>query len=196
MSDELTARGRAELLSARRESRTLYWMVALFSFFVNMLMLTGPLYMLNVYDRVLGSRSLETLIALSVLVGFLYACMGILDFVRGRVMGRIGARFQAKMDRRVFSAVLKATTLNRAPREAATGLRDLEAVQRLITSPALMALFDLPWAPLFFVGIFIFHPMMGVLALVGAAALILVALVNQASTKGPLQDANAATFAS
>ena len=196
MSDELTARGRAELLSARRESRTLYWMVALFSFFVNMLMLTGPLYMLNVYDRVLGSRSLETLIALSVLVGFLYACMGILDFVRGRVMGRIGAQFQAKMDRRVFSAVLKATTLNRAPREAATGLRDLEAVQRLITSPALMALFDLPWAPLFFVGIFIFHPMMGVLALVGAAALILVALVNQASTKGPLQDANAATFTS
>ena len=196
MSDELTARGRAELLSARRESRTLYWMVAVFSFFVNMLMLTGPLYMLNVYDRVLGSRSLETLIALSVLVGFLYACMGILDFVRGRVMGRIGARFQAKMDRRVFSAVLKATMLNRAPREAATGLRDLEAVQRLITSPALMALFDLPWAPLFFVGIFIFHPMMGVLALVGAAALILVALVNQASTKGPLQDANAATFAS
>ena len=196
MSDELTARGRAELLSARRESRTLYWMVALFSFFVNMLMLTGPLYMLNVYDRVLGSRSLETLIALSVLVGFLYACMGILDFVRGRVMGRIGARFQAKMDHRVFSAVLKATTLNRAPREAATGLRDLEAVQRLITSPALMALFDLPWAPLFFVGIFIFHPMMGVLALVGAAALILVALVNQASTKGPLQDANAATFTS
>ncbi len=171
-------------------------MVALFSFFVNMLMLTGPLYMLNVYDRVLGSRSLETLIALSVLVGFIYACMGILDFVRGRVMGRIGAQFQAKMDRRVFSAVLKATMLNRAPREAATGLRDLEAVQRLITSPALMALFDLPWAPLFFVGIFIFHPMMGVLALVGAAALILVALVNQASTKGPLQDANATTFTS
>ena len=196
MSDELTARGRAELLSARRESRTLYWMVAVFSFFVNMLMLTGPLYMLNVYDRVLGSRSLETLIALSVLVGFLYACMGILDFVRGRVMGRIGAQFQAKMDRRVFSAVLKATMLNRAPREAATGLRDLEAVQRLITSPALMALFDLPWAPLFFVGIFIFHPMMGVLALVSAAALILVALVKQESIKGPLQDANAATFTS
>ncbi|MCO4847381.1 MAG: type I secretion system permease/ATPase [Yoonia sp.] len=196
MSDELTARGRAELLSARRESRMLYWMVAVFSFFVNMLMLTGPLYMLNVYDRVLGSRSLETLIALSVLVGFLYACMGILDFVRSRVMGRIGARFQAKMDRRVFSAVLKATTLNRAPREAATGLRDLEAVQRLITSPALMALFDLPWAPLFFLGIFIFHPLMGLLALVGAFALILVALANQATTKGPLQDANAATFAS
>ncbi len=196
MTDQLNARGRAELLAARRESRTLYWMVAVFSFFVNLLMLTGPLYMLNVYDRVLGSRSLETLIALSVLVGFLYACMGILDFVRGRVMGRVGARFQAKLDRRVFSAVLKATTLNRAPREAATGLRDLEAVQRLITSPALMALFDLPWAPLFFLGIFIFHPLMGVLAMVGAVILILVALGNQATTRGPLGEANAATFRS
>lgn len=196
MSDELAARGRNELIKTRSESRSLYWMVAVFSFFVNMLMLTGPLYMLNVYDRVLGSRSLETLIALTVLVAFLYGCMGILDFVRGRVMGRVGARFQARMDRRVFSAVLKATTLNRAPREAATGLRDLEAVQRLITSPALMALFDLPWAPLFFLGIFVFHPLMGVLALVGAFVLILVALANQASTRGPLERANATSFAS
>jgi len=171
-------------------------MVAIFSFFVNMLMLTGPLYMLNVYDRVLGSRSLETLIALSVLVAFLYGCMGILDFVRGRVMGRIGARFQAQMDRRVFSAALKATTLNRAPREAATGLRDLEAVQRLITSPALMALFDLPWSPLFFLGIFVFHPLMGALALVGAVVLIFVAVLNQATTRTPLERANATSFAS
>lgn len=171
-------------------------MVAVFSFFVNLLMLTGPLYMLNVYDRVLGSRSLETLIALSVLVAFLYACMGILDFVRGRVMGRIGARFQAALDRRVFAATLQATTLNRAPQEAKTGLRDLESVQRFITSPALMSLFDLPWAPLFFFGIFIFHPMMGILALVGAVALVIVAVANQLSTRRPLQDANAATFAS
>jgi ATP-binding cassette subfamily C protein len=191
MSDAFTTRGKAELLAVRRESRGLYWMVAVFSFFVNMLMLTGPLYMLNVYDRVLGSRSLETLIALSVLVGFLYACMGILDFVRGRIMGRIGARFQDRLDRRVFSAVLQATTQNRAPAQAATGLRDLESVQRLITSPALMAIFDLPWSPLFFLGIFIFHPMMGLLALVGAAALLLVALANQATTRRPLQDANA-----
>ncbi|SEW39339.1 ATP-binding cassette, subfamily C [Cognatiyoonia koreensis] len=196
MADEMTRKGRAELLAARRESRSLYWMVGIFSFFVNMLMLTGPLYMLNVYDRVLGSRSIETLIALSVLVGFLYGCMGILDFVRGRVMARVGARFQAQLDRRVFGAVLKATTLSRAPREAATGLRDLEAVQRLITSPALMALFDLPWAPLFFFGIFIFHPLMGILALIGGTILIAVALFNQLSTRKPLERANAASFQS
>ena len=100
MADQSTKDGRAELAQARKESRHLYWMVGIFSFFVNMLMLTGPLYMLNVYDRVLGSRSLETLIALSVLVAFLYGMMGILDFVRGRVMGRVGARFQARQGAR------------------------------------------------------------------------------------------------
>ncbi len=196
MSDEFTAKGEAELIEARKQSRHLYWMVGLFSFFVNMLMLTGPLYMLNVYDRVLGSRSLETLIALSVLVAFLYGMMGILDYVRGRVMARVGARFQALMDRRVFAAVLKAMTLNRAQKEAQTGLRDLEGVQRLITSPALMALFDVPFAPLFFLGIFIFHPLMGILALVGATILIIVAIVNQVTTRKPLEKANAATFQS
>lgn len=196
MSDEFTAKGAAELIEARKESRHLFWMVGIFSFFVNMLMLTGPLYMLNVYDRVLGSRSLETLIALSVLVAFLYGMMGILDYVRGRVMGRVGARFQAKLDRRVFAAVLKAMTLNRAQKEAQTGLRDLEAVQRLITSPALMALFDVPFAPLFFLGIFIFHPLMGLLALVGATILIIVAIINQVTTRKPLEKANAATFQS
>ncbi len=196
MSDELNAKGRAELRETRSKSRPLYWMVAIFSFFVNLLMLTGPLYMLNIYDRVLSSRSFETLITLTVLVAFLYSMMGILDFVRGRVMGRVGARFQASLDRRVFAAVLKATTLNRAPREAATGLRDLEAVQRLITSPALMALFDLPWAPLFFLGIFIFHPLMGMLAIVGAVILLIVALLNQFMSRKPLEAANAASFAS
>lgn len=196
MADDRTAKGKAELLEARRESRALYWIVGVFSFFVNLLMLTGPLYMLNVYDRVLSSRSFETLIALSVLVAFLYTMMGILDFVRGRVMGRVGADFQSRLDRRVFGAVLQATTLHQAPKQAATGLRDLEAVQRLITSPALMALFDLPWAPLFFAGIFIFHPLMGFLALVGAAILVAVAILNQLSARKPLEAANAASFAS
>lgn len=196
MSDEMTRKGRIELIQARRESRHLYWMVGIFSFFVNLLMLTGPLYMLNVYDRVLGSRSLETLLALSVLVAFLYGCMAVLDYVRGRVMGRVGARFQSRLDRRVFGAVLKATTLSRAPKEAATGLRDLESVQRLITSPALMAVFDLPFAPLFFLGIFIFDPLMGYLALAGGGILVFVAIINQITTRKPLERANAAAFQS
>ncbi len=196
MSDEIAARGRAELIEARRASRVLYWTVGIFSFFVNLLMLTGPLYMLNVYDRVLSSRSFETLFTLSALVAFLYGMMGILDFVRGRVMARVGARFQSRLDRRVFGAVLQATTLNQAPKEASTGLRDLESIQRLITSPALMALFDLPWAPLFFIGIFVFHPLLGLLALGGAAVLITVAIMNQITSRKPLEAANAASFAS
>jgi hypothetical protein len=80
-----------------------------------MLMLTGPLYMLNVYDRVLGSRSVETLITLSVLVAFLYGLMGIFDFGRGRVIGRLGARFQARLDHRVFAASLRASNQSRPP---------------------------------------------------------------------------------
>jgi ATP-binding cassette subfamily C protein len=193
MANDRESPGRAELRAARNESAGLYIAVALFSFFVNLLMLTGPLYMLNVYDRVLGSRSLETLLALSVLVAFLYGMMGLLDYVRGRVMGRAGARFQARLDRRVFAAGMRGTTTGRATRQAATGLRDLESVQRLITSPAFMSVFDLPFAPLFFFGIFLFHPWMGWLGLGGAAVLVLLALLNQMSTRRPLEDANATT---
>jgi len=182
------AAGRQELRAARRQSRALFRFVALFSVFVNALMLTGPLYMLNVYDRVLGSRSVETLVALSVLVGFLYLMMALLDYARGRVMSRAGARFQSALDRRVFMATLDA----RAPQEAATGQRDLENVQRLITSPVLMALFDLPWTPIFLLGIFIFHPLLGYLAIAGGGLLILLALANQVTTRAPLAEANAA----
>lgn len=193
MTQDANKSGLAELRAARRRSRPLLWAVAIFSFFVNLLMLTGPLYMLNIYDRVLGSRSLETLIALTVLIAFLFAMMGLLDHVRGRVMGRVGARFQAGLDRRVFSATVRAATRANPPKEAATGPRDLEAVQRLITSPVLMAFFDLPWTPIFFLGIFIFHPLLGVLAVAGGAILLVVALLNQFMTRRPLEEANSAT---
>lgn len=174
--------GRAELLSARRESRSLYWFVGIFSFFVNLLMLTGPIYMLQVYDRVLGSRSVETLIALSVLVLFLYGMMGLLDYARGRVMGRVAARFQARLDRRVFDAVVRKSALAQDD-QTETGLRDLEAVQRLMSSPVLMAGFDIPWTPFFIFGIWLFHPWLGTLAIIGGALLILVTVINQAVTK-------------
>lgn len=184
--------GLKELRAALRVSLPLLVAVAVFSFFVNLLMLTGPLYMLNVYDRVLGSRSVETLIALSVLVTFLFGMMALLDHVRGRVMGRVGARFQSRLDERVFSAALSATPSGRGPKEAATGSRDLEAVQRLINSSVLMAFFDLPWTPVLVFGIFIFHPLLGVLAVSGGAVLLLIALFNQIITRHPLEEANAA----
>ena len=100
--------GIAELRDARAKGRGLFVSSFVFSIFVNLLMLTGPLFMLQTYDRVLSSRSEATRVALFVLVAFLYLMMGILDFVRGRVVARAAAQFQALMDRRVFSAVLRA----------------------------------------------------------------------------------------
>ncbi|MEO1138335.1 MAG: type I secretion system permease/ATPase [Pseudomonadota bacterium] len=186
--------GREELRAARRESRGLYWFVGIFSFFVNLLMLTGPMYMLQVYDRVLGSRSVETLIALSVLVLFLYGMMGLLDYARGRIMGRVAARFQSRLDRRVFDAVVRKAAV--APDEQTeTGLRDLEAVQRLMSSPILMAIFDIPWTPFFLAGIWIFHPWLGTLAVVGGTVLILVTVINQLVTKRPAARSARATVA-
>ncbi len=183
--------GRRELRQARRASRGLFWAVGIFSFFVNLLMLTGPIFMLQVYDRVLGSRSQETLLALFILMAFLFGMMGLLDFVRGRILARIGATFQAALDRRVFSAVVRKASVVQDP-SGSNELRDLEAVQRLLASPVFAALFDIPWTPVFLLGIAVFHPWLGALAVVGGTVLILVTVLNQVMTKGPVLNANMA----
>ncbi|AHD08288.1 type I secretion system permease/ATPase [Phaeobacter gallaeciensis] len=180
--------GIEELRAHRRRSRGLYWSVGIFSFFVNMLMLTGPLYMMQVYDRVLGSRSVETLIALSLLVVFLYGTMGVLDYARGRILARVGARFQAGLDQRVFDAMIRRSAVAPDP-VAQTGLSDLESVQRLIASPVLGAAFDLPWTPIFLFGIALFHPWLGLLALGGGAVLIAIAVLNQFLSRRPQMQA-------
>ncbi|MEQ3670392.1 type I secretion system permease/ATPase [Pseudophaeobacter sp.] len=180
--------GYDELLKVRKKSRGLYWAIGLFSFFVNMLMLTGPLYMMQVYDRVLGSRSEATLIALSLLVVFLYGMMGILDYVRGRLLARVGARFQSALDARVFDAMVRRSAVAPDP-VAQTGLSDLEAVQRLIASPVVGAAFDLPWTPLFFAAIALFHPWLGLLAVSGGVVLIAIAVLNQVFSRSPVQQA-------
>jgi ATP-binding cassette subfamily C protein len=145
--DDAAHRGAAELRAARAESRWLYWSVAIFSFFVNTLMLTGPMYMLNVYDRVLGSRSVETLPRAVGPRGVPLRLHGGARLRPGPGHGPGGRAFQARLDRRVFSATLRAPSLARAQRESQSGLRDLEAVQKAMTSPALMSFFDLPFAP-------------------------------------------------
>ncbi|MCA8882962.1 MAG: type I secretion system permease/ATPase [Rhodobacteraceae bacterium] len=184
--------GRAELRQARNESLGLYTFAAVFSVFVNMLMLTGPLFMLQVYDRVLGSRSEATLVALAVLVAFLYANMGVLDYVRGRVLTRIGARFQAKLDKRVFSAAIEDAAKSDKG-AAAAGVRDLETVQRFLASPVLSSIFDLPFTPVFLAGIFIFHPWLGYLAIAGGCILVLITFLNQAQTRRPVVESHVAS---
>ena len=170
-------RGQIEIRNALRESRRLFGSVALFSAFVNLLMLTGPVYMLQLYDRVLTSRSEATLIALTGIVAFLFLMMGLLDHARARVLARAGARFQAKLDPRVLDATL-ADTRGRP----ATGLHDLEAIQRFASGPGPLAFFDAPWTPVFLIVLFSFHWMMGVLATLSGMLLLALALANQART--------------
>jgi len=183
----------------RRQYRGLLWSAGFFSIFLNLLMLTGPLFMLQTYDRVLGSRSEETLVALFAVVAFLFLIIGLMDWARGRIMTRLGAGFQAKLDRRVFEAMIKKASIDQDPDEIATNghqLKDLEAIQRFYGSSVFTALFDAPWAPIFMIGISFFHPWLGMLAVAGGSVLILSAIFNQLTTKVSSVKASAASFLS
>lgn len=167
------------LEDAISRNRHFIWFAFGFSVFVNLLMLTGPLFMLQVYDRVLGSRSEETLVALLILVLGLYLLMWLLDFARTRLLARYGARFQSSLDDRVFEAQF--THGARSP-AAQSASRDLEAVQGFYASPALPAIMDAPFTPLFIGIIFIFHPWLGWFAVGGALILIAITTLNQLLT--------------
>ncbi|MDT1060295.1 type I secretion system permease/ATPase [Paracoccus sp. CPCC 101403] len=185
--------GRRELRQARAACWRLYIFVGIFSFAVNLLMLTGPLFMLQVYDRVLASRSVETLTALFLLVMFLFVLMGLLDLARSRVMSRISARFQDLIEGRVFIAALQDGAASGQDAVTKGGMRDLEALQRLIASPVLMALFDLPWAPLFLAAVYLFHPVLGAVATVGLVVLVISTLLNQWLSRDSLQKSTLAS---
>jgi ATP-binding cassette, subfamily C, bacterial len=172
-----------------------FWSIALFSVFVNLLMLTGPLYMLQVYDRVLSSRSEATLVALTLLIAVLFGIMGLLDHARGRLAARIGATFQTRLDGAMFRAGLRKTLRADGRAHAGSGLRDVEAVQRLLGSPVLFAVFDMPWAPIFLAAIFLFHPWLGWLAIAGGLVLVAITLLNQWLSRRPEAEATAAAAA-
>lgn len=174
--------GREEMRDVLLRSRTLFVLAGVFSLFANLLLLTGPLYMLQVYDRVLSSGSDETLVALTVILVFLYVLMGVLDFSRLRITSRIAARFQDAMDCRVFEARLRKSAV--LPDAGSAGaLHDLDAVRRLLASTVVTTFMDLPWTPIFFGAIFFFHPYLGALAIAGAVVLVLIALANQILSK-------------
>ena len=183
--------GQAELRAALRGQRGLFGMVLLFSVFVNLLMLTGPLYMLQVYDRVLASGSEPTLVALSILVTALFLALGLLDHARACLLNRIGTRLQDRLDRRVFAAALARQMAQPEDGPALAAQQDVEAVQRLWASPLMAALVDLPWTPIFLAAIFLFHPLLGWLALAGGVAILGITLANQALTRSPLNRATA-----
>ena len=174
--------GNREIRAALSESRRLFLSCGLFSVFVNLLMLTGPLFMLQVYDRVLSSRSEATLVTLVVIVAFLFLMMGVLDHARGRVLARAGARLQTRLDSRVLRAILSRSTSPAERSRPATGLRDLESIQRFASSSGPFAFFDAPWTPIFLFALFMFHWMLGVLAVLSGCLLLLIALLNQKGT--------------
>ena len=165
----------------RKERGVLVW-VFVFSVFVNLLMLTGPLYMLAVYDQVLATGSVRTLTALTLLVLVLFLLMGVLDYCRGRVMARFGARFQQHLNTPLFNGVLTQAAGDPSGRKNMGLLRHLEALHDVFLSPALIAVMDMPWAPLFITAIFFLHPWLGWLALAGAAVIIASTVLNQATS--------------
>ncbi|MEM1389145.1 MAG: type I secretion system permease/ATPase [Pseudomonadota bacterium] len=148
-----------------------------FSILSNLLMLTGPLFMLQVYDRVLGSRSEETLVALTGLVAALYLAYAVFEFVRSRIVARIGARLQEAGQAPVFAAVVA------RPKRGAQPSSDLDTIGALTGSSALVNALDVPWAPLFIAAIFVFHPLLGFVAAAGALVLLANALLNQMLTR-------------
>ena len=185
MAEIDTKKGRHELYSAQIGQMPLVWSTLAFSIFINLLHLTGPLYMMQVYDRVLGSRSESTLVVLTVLIAGLFLVMGILEHVRARVLARVGAGLQNKLDRRVFAASMQKLALSAGDTNALAAQRDLESIQRVWSSQLLVALFDIPWTPIFVLAIFVFHPALGVLALFGGLILVAITLTNQKVMQRP-----------
>ncbi len=178
----------SSVADVQRSCRRALWGAAGVSFFSNMLMLTGPLFMLQVYDRVLTSKSLPTLTALFVLCVALFAFMGVLDWIRSRLLVRIGLRIDRLLSAQVFSQVITVA----GPGEQAERQqlhRDLQNVRQFVSGAGMTALFDLPWAPFYFAVVVMFHWALGLVALAGAGVLVVLSLLNELLSRKPVTEA-------
>lgn len=173
------------LLSAKKS----FIMVGLFSMFINILMLVPPLYMLQLYDRVLGSRSQDTLIMLTLIVVVLFITMGLLEVVRSRVLVRVGNKLDSMLSQRIFDNLFELE--RKAPgRSSSMPLNDLTQVRQFMTGNGLFAFFDAPWMPIYIIVLFIFHPAFGFFAILAAIVLVGITVANEYSTKEKLAEAN------
>ncbi|TWT01668.1 type I secretion system permease/ATPase [Reyranella sp. CPCC 100927] len=163
--------------------------VGVFSLFVNVLTLTTSLYMMQLYDRVLASRSVDTLLYLSLIVALALGFQGVLDGVRTVVMSRTSAWLEQAVGPETFERGLEAQL--RGSRYTMEGLRDLSTWRNFLGSPAMMSVYDIPWVPLYLGLCFMFHPLIGWIALCGSALLFGVTLLNNALTAKYLKRANA-----
>ena len=180
---------RSELGEALRACRTAFIGVGVMSCMINLLYLTGSLFMLEVYDRVLPSRSVPTLVGLVILAAGLYIAQGILDLIRGRILGRIGTSLDEAINARVFDIVVRLPLTVGGRNEGLQPLRDLDNVRSFLGGMGPGAFFDLPWLPFYLAICFAFHVLIGVTALVGAIVLVTLTVMTEFMSRMPAREA-------
>lgn len=168
--------------------RQAFLRVGAFSFVINMLMLIPAIYMLQIYDRVLVSRSAATLVLLTVLVLVLFVLMSILEFVRSGILVRVGNQLDIALSSRIFTAAFE-RNLQRQGGNPAQALSDLTAVRQFLTGSGIFAFFDTPWTPIFIIVASLLHPLLGLFCLLGGMLLLALAWLNEILTRKPLAEA-------
>lgn len=179
------AQPRSELSAALAACRGAFVGTALLSGMSNILMLSGAMFMLEVYDRVLPSRSTPTLVGLTILVAGLFAALGLIDAIRGRILGRIGGALDEALSARVYETMVRLPLRAGNRGDGNQPLRDLDSIRSYLSGLGPVALFDLPWIPLYLAICFIFHPLIGLTAFGGAVVLIALTLLTESLTKAP-----------
>jgi PrtD family type I secretion system ABC transporter len=182
---------RLSLRDVLKNSKSLLAGVALFSVLINVLMLTGSMFMLEVYDRALPSRSVPTLLGLLTIALLMYLSLGVLEIFRARILSRIGAGFDFNMAGRAYDLLLDLPLRLGLRGETAQPVRDLDAIRSFLTGLGPTAVFDLPWVP-FYIGLcFLFHVWIGVTATAGVVILAILTLATELLTKRPAAQATA-----
>jgi ATP-binding cassette, subfamily C, bacterial PrsD len=171
--------------SALWSTRRAFVHVAVFSAFINILMLNGSLYMLQIYDRVLASRSIPTLVALSVITLAAFVLQGVLDASRGKMMSRIGAEVDRKLAPFIARAVVTYPLKGANPADSAQPLRDLDTLRTFLSGAGPTALIDMPFMPLFIAACFILHPWLGWLAVGGAVLIVAMTYWTDRASRQP-----------
>lgn len=177
---------------AYKKFRASFVATIVFSFFTNLLMFVGPLYMLQVYDRVLSSRNEMTLIMITAIAIALLVTYGLLEFTRSRLLVRAGMQFDEVLANPVFHRVVKQQTAQPGS-GTEIALKDIDKVREFMTGQGILAFFDAPWVPLFLALCFAFHPWLGIVATVGAVLIFILAITNEFATRNSLQDAGKAS---
>src|SRR5215510_14157078 len=174
---------RSELSAALAACRSAFIASAVFSGMSNILMLTGAIFMLEIYDRVLPSHSVPTLIALIVIATALYAALGILDLIRSRILGRVGASIDEAISDRVYDALVGLPLKAGNRGDGLQSLRQLDSLRAFLSGMGPIALFDIPWIPLYLIICFAFHTLIGLTALFGATVLCVLTLLTEIYTR-------------